>query len=282
MKHSHRKRQTAFRIPLSIYMKTIHITQWFPAAGSLKYFLQKNNLHKEHTVYTYLDDLSIGPLRNMGTAAGLQYRKEFFDVLFTEAELPDHFIVDVEKELEKSWLQPEAFEDYDKIVVWHGNNARERMLFQLCCKRLSGKKLHAVNASHYKTESGYEMRTLSEYPINMIQQPFEEIAPVDADTAARYAKEWSLLVETDYILRIFEDNEVKNVEADHYDRMILSHCTNEMMQAARIAGTVMSTCGQLVSDTYIFFRIRQLINNQILECEGDMKGIRFFKIRLAQ
>ncbi|WP_188737858.1 DUF3658 domain-containing protein [Oceanobacillus neutriphilus] len=56
--------------------------------------------------------------------------------------------------------------------------------------------------------------------------------------------------------------------------------STEFIPSARLIGEVIGYLGQYISDVYVEFRVRYLIENGIFEIKGVPKAMRFYSVKL--
>ena len=80
-------------------------------------------------------------------------------------------------------------------------------------------------------------------------------------------------------LRVYEDNQVKSVRVDYFDEMILHYTNRKFMHSARTVGEVIGRAESYVSDTFIFWRVTELIRNGKIVYRGNLESMRELEIK---
>lgn len=57
--------------------------------------------------------------------------------------------------------------------------------------------------------------------------------------------------------------------------------SEEFMKSARLIGEALGHLDQCVGDGFLEYRLRKLIEKGIFEMEGNLKGMRFYSVRLV-
>lgn len=102
-------------------------------------------------------------------------------------------------------------------------------------------------------------------------------------------QEWLHLSSQPGHLRLMQNGIIRSVSEDAIDEFILEKFTEvastrqrgEFIKSSRIVGEVLGHLEQAVGDTFIEYRIRQLILQGRFDMEGMPHAMRFYSIRLA-
>ena len=127
------------------------------------------------------------------------------------------------------------------------------------------------------------------YPKNI-----SEILPKELVKARRLARavtpaelevdgeEWDNLVEENAAMRLLEGGKkLYTKEASHFDEQLVSFCSHQFTKAHRIVNQAMKKLTIPTGDLYLGWRLRMLIEQEVLICEGDTnKALKDFSIKL--
>ena len=77
-----------------------------------------------------------------------------------------------------------------------------------------------------------------------------------------------------------ERNEVYSVQEDYFDQFIIECAKSvgadrEFLKAPRVIGEALGLVEQLVGDTFLEYRLKQLIKQEVFEFEGSLDEMRF-------
>jgi hypothetical protein len=245
----------------------LHILSGDSAAGCLKHGLESHCI-TGHEIHVVRDDLSVGPLQ------GIEERASFLvnELLgaSAEAELRDYLSAGP-----ASWPPHGGFSGR-KVVVWHSPNVIEQMMLRMVVSRLSECDLLEIEPHR----QGSDRRATAEH------SPGELAAIVDAGTrlsAGRIAalqEDWERLRRAPEPLRILQAERIVPVALSYYDSQILAGCSDTPRPAMRVVGEVLGTSKQLVTDTFISCRLRQLIEDGRVEAIKSGSSLRDFTVKL--
>ncbi len=127
------------------------------------------------------------------------------------------------------------------------------------------------------------------YPKNI-----SEIAPKELIKARRLARnitpaelevdgeEWENIVAHNAGIRVLEGGKkITNHEADHYDKGLISFCSQQYQKANKIVGQAFKKLNIPTADTHLGWRLRKLAEAGILELQGDVtKTLKDFSVKL--
>ncbi len=100
-------------------------------------------------------------------------------------------------------------------------------------------------------------------------------------------KDWNRLVADGGLLRIVENGSVRTVDEGYFDALILETAhrllsnRDSELKAARLVGEIIGVLDQPVSDTYIEYRLRKLLDQGQLEYTGSLQAMRYYSVKLA-
>ncbi|WP_432408788.1 DUF1835 domain-containing protein [Wukongibacter sp. M2B1] len=264
----------------------IHIAIGDSANGSLKTLLKPNRQSKYYgSVRNFREDLSIGSIYQLEKNIGK--RTEWFNRIYTETGyselIKDNYI---EKEIELSYIKELDILRDSKIIIWHGENVLEQTSLRYLVSRFRDNEIYEVSVSKNirKELKGeiYSPRATAECRIEELEKALEHVTLIDNNRKEMLISEWNQLREDKATLRIYRNNKVICEDETYYDKYILEYTPNEFIKAARVIGTVMGKSDQLVTDVFIDYRIRLLIDLGKLEYRGKFRFMREFDIKMKE
>lgn len=106
-----------------------------------------------------------------------------------------------------------------------------------------------------------------------------EVTPAELEVDG---EEWDNLVEENAAMRLLEGGKkLFTKEASHFDEKLLSFCSHQFTKAHRIVNQAMKKLNIPTGDLYLGWRLRQLIEQEVLICEGDPnKTLKDYSIKL--
>jgi len=260
----------------------VHIVFGDSAAGTLKYFFQNNENQFKGEVINFREDYSIGPIYEMDTKKGIDRRIEWFKNIFKEISEDDCFNY-IEEDFIDTYQSINNIHEHSKIIIWYGENTGDQVGIRYLVDLLRNREVYEVNVSEsdigeYRGRE-YKPRAFGECCPEEINHLILKLKEIEKEKCNCFVEEWNILKKTKENLRIFKCNKILGVDESYYDEAILSNCTFNFRKAARVIGATMGKLDQLVGDTYIDYRVRELVNSGKIEFRGSLETMRDFEVR---
>jgi uncharacterized protein len=250
-------------------MKSIvHIVSGESAAGCLRHGLREGDVIG-HEIFSVRDDLSIGPLRNLKERLHFLVHEVAGDP--SDTKLQKNLVAGAE-----SWPSRDAFTGRE-IVIWHSPNVIEQMTLRMVVSRLDGCELLEIETNR----PGSPKRATAEHTPDSLFAMNNTGTRLSANRIEALRADWERLRESPELLRILTSGRIAPVDMCYYDAQILGQCTSTPKLAARVIGEVLGTCGQVVSDTFIAYRVRKLVEKRLLIAGGTLGSRYDFTVQLA-
>ncbi|WP_336745932.1 DUF1835 domain-containing protein [Bacillus cereus] len=277
-------------------MSVIHIGFGDSACGNLKSAFSKNNEYKNEQIICINEDFSIGPIYKLESNKGIQERKQWLkEVLTKTGSILDKDYLDwIETTLNKNSHIAKEVPTASKVIIWHGDNASDQIGLRFVAFLLQNKNIHfeEVNVTEYSRQIEYKVHDLQNKEIPHVIKSLGEMPPeltLDALqlkksmsplTIENLINDWEKWTQTKDVLRILLKEKIVAVPEDYYDLSILENTSNEYQNASHVVGDVMGESDQRIGDTYLAYRVYQLIQQGKLSYQGDLGFLGKFEIRL--
>ncbi|MBJ8054437.1 DUF1835 domain-containing protein [Bacillus cereus] len=269
----------------------IHIAFDDSTAGCLKYMLSQEELLEE-SVVAFSEFFSIGPIQQLHTEKGQHARKQWllnnltaYDSYFEEEYLP-RFIETMEE------LHTIPIET--PITIWKADNGHEHVGLSFVMAQLKDKKnIRVINTSEASSEilqQEYDIRGTGELApesLALFQKSFAELPYLTEEKRMEFENDWDRLSNSTGFLRVWKENEVHSVQEEYFDQFIIECAKSvgadrEFLKAPRVIGEALGLMEQLVGDTFLEYRLKQLIKQGIFEFEGSLNEMRFYSVKLRK
>lgn len=279
-------------------VKKVHILFGPSSFSSLKMALKKMKLNKQEQVIAFREVFSVGPFWRLHEEAGRLLRSKWQDKNLNY-QLEDSS--EYHKLFKQALNEVIAISEESQIVIWTGSNAHEQTGLRFALHLLKGKRneISVINATEayeelFNTkEVTYELRHSGEIDserFEKIYERYEKCTPLTQSERETHEAEWTSLSETRATLRIWKDGAIESHSEEHYDQYILNMAKKlenecepgEFIVAPRVIGEVLGHLNQYVDDQFFEYRIRTLIENGDFEKKGNLKGMRFYSVRLKK
>jgi len=234
--------------------------------GHLINFLKNHETKFSDEILNFEDDLTYGEIEETITNELIENRAKYF----CEVEKNIYEDTSVEYLVGKFKGHYIDLDDYDKIIVWHSHSIRE-ILGLMYLAKIYKKDIYSVDISI--------VRGLSVAKDIDIEEAIRKIEKVNHIEKDILLERWERITREPGLLRVYEGNKIVNVLDDYYDKYILEVCKEDFMPAAKVIGIVMTKLDFDASLEFLLYRVVKLVENRLLDAEGDSKNLSGFKIR---
>ena len=93
------------------------------------------------------------------------------------------------------------------------------------------------------------------------------------DPARFPADHWRILMADGALLRVVDEGKLRSAPADHFDHLLLAHCSSAWVKWYRVVGGAMGDgweAGHRVDSSFLFWRLRELIEQGEVACDGRL------------
>lgn len=269
----------------------IHIAFDDSTAGCLKYMLSQEELFEE-CVVAFSEFFSIGPINQLHTNKGQLARQQWllnnltsYDSYFEEEYLP-RFMETLE--------ELHSIPNETPITIWKADNAHEHVGICFTIAQLKDKKnIRVMNTSEASREilkQDYDIRgtgELSPESLALFQKSFVQFPYLTEEKRMKFAHEWNRLSQSMEFLRVWKDDEVHSVQEEYFDQFIIEcakkvGADKDFLKAPRVIGEALGLVEQLVGDTFLEYRLKVLIKQEVFEFEGLLEEMRFYSVKLKK
>ena len=260
-----------------------HIVFSDASKGVLGFYLRTKDSDLKGEILGIREDYSIGPIHKIGTNAGMNTRISWLKDMLDKVSIREYF-EEIDKDLYKTYDEITDIKEDSKVVIWHANNTSDQIGLRFVLKHLNTKNVHEVNVSEtkIKNENNEDM-----YPISLGQchptcvgKIIKNVKPIDKVMQEQLSNEWDELKTTTDSLRILENDIIIGVEEKYFDKDILLNCDTEFINAAEVVGSTMGSIDHLVGDSFLDYRVRNLIDEDKLEYRGKLDMLRHYDVRI--
>ncbi|MFJ8263857.1 DUF1835 domain-containing protein [Rummeliibacillus sp. NPDC094406] len=273
----------------------IHIVFSASVLGSLQVALREMGLDKTQKVISFWDMFSIGPVWQLHEENGINTRFEWMSncIRYEYDEFTDY-----KHKFGMTLNQINIVPEGVHVFIWCADNAQEQTGIRYVMYLLRGKNINItlINTTQVYEELfhvenvKYTLLHTGEIPPEKLQIIYEQdYGKLITDSKRKeLEKEWLTLSDTNATLRIWRDGKIQSVPEEIYDDFIIKRAkklhneqiTKDYMKSARLIGEVLGHLEQYVGDGFLEYRLRKLIENGIFEMVGNLKGMRYYSVKL--
>ncbi|MGE7823764.1 DUF3658 domain-containing protein [Paenibacillus sp. NPDC093718] len=266
----------------------VHIAFDDSTAGSLKMMLRSK---PGEIVVTLGDNLMVGPLpKDHDFSRSFSTRNKWFQERYSIAYADDRKLTMLQAAFD--WLTwPQQLKEVP-CLVWAGDSASEqlglRRLLSLIPDHLDVRLVNATSI-HRQQDPNSWYRGTFEMTSDKLQNVLDtaEQVPLSPQDQAGYRADWQRLVNDDGFLRVLQAGVLRTVPESYYDAGILQAAYRLearhgfFKKSARIIGEVIGMGDLTVSDSFIEYRVRHLIQKGALTYNGELTAMRNYSVSLV-
>lgn len=266
----------------------VHIAFDDSTAGSLKMMLRSK---PGEIVVTLGDDLMAGPLpKDHDFSRSFSTRNKWFQERYSLAHADDRKLTMLQAAFD--WLTwPQQLREVP-CMIWAGDSASEQLGFRRLLSLMPDHPdIILINATsvHRQQDPNSWYRGTFEMTSDKLQIVLDtaEQVPLSPQNQASYRADWQRLISDDGALRVFQGDELRTVPESYYDADILQAAYRLearhglFKKSARIIGEVIGMSELTVSDSFIEYRVRYLIQEGALTYNGELTAMRNYSISLV-
>jgi hypothetical protein len=274
----------------------VHIVTGHSFAGCMKLALRELGLADTHNIITISDNFAIGPINRLDTPEGRRTRYDWFRHNIASAALGE--VDDPEEAYGELLRRLDQIPEQAEIIVWTSRSVYEQtgMRYALHLLRRKPHPIRICDACAIceepdrRPDDAVTCRRSGEIGPDKLREAIKraESSPIlSASGIRRLADEWTSVAEQGGVLRVWEDDAVREVPADHFDPYLLETLdrvasaadADGFVKAARVVGEAVGYGEQDIGDEYFEYRLRELIYAGVLEIRGVPAGMRSYSIR---
>ncbi|WP_445506563.1 DUF1835 domain-containing protein [Niallia sp. 03190] len=263
----------------------VHLVASESTASSLRVALESPK-----KVIGFPDYLTVGPIGNLHTKDGQDARFEWlYDHINSEMNEYDQEI-----NFTNTLIEIDEIPKHVPIYIWYGNNSEEQTALRFFLYLLADKTndiflIHInehndIKHTHISMFDDKELKILFEY------KQKKGRTPLSNEEKINYIEEWMTLAKSKEVLRIWQENKIGSVSEQYFDSIILKviktlHEKQENKEFIRVSAIIGETIDQLeeyMSDSFIEYRIRDLVYSGILKMKGIPKSMRHYRVMLSE
>lgn len=253
-----------------------HIVSGGSPAGSLKYYFKMNNIND--IIINHSDDLSIWPIHIDFSDRCKWIKNNLFpwDNLDDSSEISKYL-----DETHNNFLEYVShFTDEDDIYIWHWENIIEKMMFYRLCSEIKKWNIYSIFVWKEINKHWFYPRATWECSPKELWKLINEWIKILEDDKKTFSKNFSKIKKEKSNLKIIENWKIKSINDSFYDNDLLKYTSNEnFISAAKIVWSTMWNSEQLISDSFLQYRLKYLIDDKKIITQWKLDSLRNFKIK---
>ncbi|MFJ7736952.1 DUF1835 domain-containing protein [Lysinibacillus sp. NPDC097287] len=292
--HIQKRRQflnlSQFPKDLSGRPSAVHLVSSESAAGSLSVGLERPKI-----VMGFPDDFSIGPLWNLDCRTGKAYRSEWLEENINYEQ--EEYIY--QNKLNNTLREIEDIPSQVPIYLWYGHNADEYtfILYILDVLKNKENEIYLINATELypklitSKDKDRQISHTGQIEPDDLRLLFEKNrgkSPLIDKALLQFQREWTELLQTKEVLRIWDKDKLKSVPENYIDSLILraieklhnEQIIKDFIKTGQVIGEILEQRNMFVNIFYLEYRIRYLVYSGVLELKGVPKSMHHYSVKI--
>ncbi|MFD1413627.1 DUF1835 domain-containing protein [Oceanobacillus jeddahense] len=270
----------------------IHLIFGIAADSGLKHAFQEQN----HQIIGFPTDFSTGPINHIHQPEGIKEHFNWKASSFQEKADYDYGMEQVA--FQRALKQLSEIKEGDKLTIWTCENASEQIGLRISCYLLKEKKveLTLINTAEamkeYMNGKGLniDIRTTAECNMQQLLHFYTHSNnAVTKEMRKNFEQAGEELLQRGSIVRSWKQGEIIDELETRDDEFIMEYTKREEQEgkaddfiiAARVVGGVLGESDQILSDLWIEYRIRSLLQSGCLMYKGSLQSMRMYSIKVA-
>ncbi|MFE3572768.1 DUF1835 domain-containing protein [Lysinibacillus sp. NPDC059133] len=261
--------------------QAVHIVSSESAAGSVRVALAP----PKHVI-GFPDCFSIGPLWKLEIKRGQAFRNDWLFENINDGQEDVY-----QNKFTNTLREIEDISNHVPIYIWYGNNADEQcgLRFFLYLLRNKSNEIFLIKTTeHSKTNCATSQ--LNSQQLAQLFVDIKEKKPITIQDRLIYQNEWETLSQTNDVLRLWINNEIKEVSEKYFDSLIIvtierlhnEQATKDFIKTGTVIAELLPLMDELPSVFFLECRIRFLVYSGVLALKGIPKSMRHYSVKLRE
>jgi hypothetical protein len=232
----------------------------------------------------FRDKLEYGPLCDIDE--NIEERKEWLTMAFGGTMFYDFIFSNLEKDLVEIQSMVNDPSPIEKVFLWTGNDAFEKISTARVLSHLSKLDLDFYSVDYSEIEltnllgEKYSPKTISVIDLSDYPLLFKRFKPVKEEEVEFYVNLWDRLKKENSKLRVLEyPNSVLAKDVSYFDEILLSNCTVEFQKCSRVIGMSLMAIDFRTDDHFLNWRLKCLAKKQQIVISGELIEIRDYQVK---
>ena len=268
----------------------IHLVIGATAMGSLSL----NFSGEGHQVIGFPIDFSIGSIKNIHKNSSINHHFSWLKSTFST--VPWDY-GEEQQGYEEALQKLLSIKNDEQITIWTCENATEQIGIRICCYLLREKQVDISFVNTFKAMHDFtkgknyrmDIRHSGECSAEKLQHFYENsILPISEEVRRQYEKDGENMLNSTSLLRLWEQGKIVEVTESREDSFILDcakriqfESQKDYINAIKVIGIVLGESVHTLSDAWIEYRVRALIESGELVYKGDLFSIGSYEIKVV-
>lgn len=233
------------------------------------------------------DDYAVGPLDNIHTPEGAAFRKEWWKNVLSGGD--HHALIEEGKvndeQVVLSITEALTNNEDEVLWIWAAQNKHDVCGYYWLVSQLSAFQgrifILYLNNLPFINEKGsiFYPDWLSQIPSKEFLKARKLARPVTVSEFEVDADEWNKICSEGSMVRLLEGGKkIIHRAIDFYDADLSKYITGDKQKASKIIHAFLSKNKEITGESFLLWRLKQIVENGNYEVQGELKGIKDFEI----
>ncbi|WP_339867924.1 DUF3658 domain-containing protein [uncultured Algoriphagus sp.] len=243
----------------------------------------------DENIISLNDDLVIGPIDALESEIGRKQRVEWLASIYRETTYElDNYSSYVNEDYNKIEEIINNAGELKELHIWCGITTIDvlgtaRLLHSLSNTTL---KIYLTDFSNLELKAMkghfFKAKTLVEVNPENVENVEKTFYLLKEAELKKWVNLWESVSGEEGGLRITdEEQKISYAEESYFDKHILTLCKEEFQKPAQIIGRVLVEIDFAVNDSFLNWRLKELVSQKILVAEGKLKDMRDYQVKIV-
>jgi hypothetical protein len=234
------------------------------------------------------DDYAVGPIKDIYTDEGIEARKQWWREVLAGTEIQmtiDTGEVDDMKTV-VDLIVKLAMNPDEKVYIWAAQNKHDVSGYYWLMSQLKDFQgrlyILYLNNLPFINEKGliFYPEWLSHIPPKEFLKAKKLARPITLSEFEVDPDEWTRLQNEEKGVRLLEGGKkLGQKDYDFYDEELKKYITSDWQKASKIINNFLNKSKQTTGDTYMLWRLKQLLAGGNYDVQGELKGMKDFEVK---
>ncbi len=251
-------------------------------------FMESGAYDPDDVILFHLTDvLTIGPMCVLDSMEDVEKRKAWLEKTFGDEMYNELQLSAVDQDIATIAAILEVADQIEDIYIWTGYDASEIIATARVLNHLISldKRIYVLDFSNVQvqnivgqTVTPKSLVQTASFQIKEVAKHFKLQQLVDL---IQWRELWhkNILSESSLLRILDKDGKIYHKQVEYFDAILLSYVKKEFQKAARVIGETLVDIDFAVGDSYLNWRLKELVLRNVLEFRGKLIEIRDYEVR---
>lgn len=237
-------------------------------------------------LFKLVDNLTIGPISDLETIEGIKTRKVWLEKTFGDLIFKEEILSDVDMDIATISKISEVTDKCKDIYIWTGRDVSEVISTARVLNNFIkwDKSIYVLDFSNVQVINVngeiVSPKSLLQTASSQIKDVVKHFKLQETTDIKKWEKVWNEVKTESSILRLFDkDGAIRHKPESYFDDFLLSKSKEVFQKAAIVIGQALVDIDFSVGDSYLNWRLKELVKDKKLEFRGRLIEVRDYEVR---